>query len=43
MTGRMKEYMMEMEEEQMNEPDLSSVFGADIEIYSPSAILEIAG
>ena len=43
MTGRMKEYMMEMEEDMMNEPDLSSVFGADIEIYSPSAILEIAG
>ena len=43
MTGKMKEYMMKWEEDMMNEPDLSSVFGADIEIYSPSAILEIAG
>ena len=42
MTGKMKEYMMKWEEDMMNEPDLTKIFGADIEIYSTSAILEIA-
>ena len=41
MTGKMKEYMMKIEEDMMNEPDLSSIFGADIEIYTPQAIMEV--